>query len=182
MGEQEELLLAQASARDFVRDEAGFAQLTTVDRNGRPVTRTMTAFLQDDWSVATVQRAQHRRISQWRRRPQTGVVWVGAPRPGITNERPHVFDIDELPPRVVAIRGDAEIMLAEWTEEVYRAAVSAQRARGFDRAPLRSPAEVRAELVGVRVRTHRVRLEGFGEGAQSFTFDPSPIPDSPGGQ
>ena len=42
---------AQEAARRFVLDEAGFAQLTTIDARGYPVTRTMTAFLQEDWSV-----------------------------------------------------------------------------------------------------------------------------------
>lgn len=159
-------------AQRFVLDEAAFAQLTTIDARGYPVTRTMTAFLLEDWSVATVQRRGHRRVAQWQRRPQTEVVWVGRPRAGATNERPHVFDIGALPPRVVAVRGDAEVMPQDWTETVYRRAVTAQRAAGNDRAPLRTPEEVTAELVGVRIRPIRVRLEGFGDGAQSFTFDP----------
>ncbi|HET7400089.1 MAG TPA: hypothetical protein VFJ94_16360 [Intrasporangium sp.] len=163
---------ARALAQRFVRDEAGFAQLTTLDARGYPVTRTMTAFLLDEWSVATVQRRGHRRIEQWRRRPQTEVTWVGSPRPGATNERPHVFDLGRLPPRVVAVRGEAVLMPPGWTEQVYRAAVTAQRARGNTRAPLRSPEEVAADLVGVLIRPVRVRLEGFGDGAQSFTFVP----------
>ncbi|WP_404385368.1 hypothetical protein LL946_04950 [Knoellia locipacati] len=163
---------AAARAHRFVVDEAGFAQLTTVDVRGYPVTRTMTGFLLEDWSVATVQRRGHRRLTQWRRRPQTEVVWIGSPRPGVTNDRPHVFDIGELPPRVVAVRGDAELMDSAWTEAVYRRAVTTQRAAGNDRAPLRTPDEVAAELVGVLIRPVRVRLEGFGQGAQSFTFDP----------
>lgn len=159
-------------ARAFVRDEAGFAQLTTVDGRGYPVTRTMTAFLLGGWAVGTVQRRAHRRIGQWRRHPQTEVLWVGTPREGATNENPHVFDLGMLPPRVVAVRGDAEVMPEEWTEEVYRREATAQRARGHTRAPLRTPSEVAADLVGVRIRPFRVRLEGFGDGAQSFTFDP----------
>jgi hypothetical protein len=159
-------------AQRFVHDEASFAQLTTVDGRGYPVTRTMTAFLLEGWTVGTVQRRAHRRLGQWRQHPQTEVLWVGTPRPGATNQNPHVFDIGRLPPRVVSVRGDAQIMPEEWTEQVYRRAVTAQRALGHTRAPLRSPAEVAAELVGVRIRPFRVRLEGFGDGAQSFTFDP----------
>lgn len=165
---------AKERARRFVLEEAGFAQLTTIDARGYPVTRTMTAFLLGDWAVATVQRRLHRRIEQWHRRPQTEVLWVGTPRSGASNEHPHVFDLGLLPPRVVSIRGDAVVMPATWTEEVYRTGVTAQRALGHDRAPLRSPEEVAEELAGVLIRPVRVRLEGFGDGAQSFTFTPEP--------
>lgn len=167
-----DLAEATRAAQRFVRHEATFAQLTTVDARGYPVTRTMTAFLLDDWSIATVQRRGHRRIAQWHRRPQTEVVWIGTPRPGATNERPHVFDIGQLPPRLVAVRGDAVFMPEDWTEHIYRAAVTAQRAQGHIRAPLRSSADVAKELVGVRIQPVRIRLEGFGDGAQSFTFTP----------
>lgn len=160
-------------AQRFVLEEAGFAQLTTIDVDGYPVTRTMTVFLQEDWSVATVQRRLHRRIEQWQQRPNTEVIWVGTPRSSATNERPHVFDLNLLPPRVVAVRGDAQVMDTDWTEQIYRRAITAQRAAGHDRAPLRSPEQVAAELVGVLIRPVRVRLEGFGEGAQSFLFRPA---------
>ena len=174
----EQTTRAALLAQQFIVDEVAFAQLTTIDARGYPVTRTMTAFLLADWSVATVQRRGHRRLAQWQRRPQTEVVWVGPPSAGATNERPHVFDIGALPPRVVAVRGDAELMPTDWTEEIYRRAVTAQRAAGNDRAPLRTPVEVAADLVGVRIRPIRVRLEGFGHGAQSFTFDPPQQGDS----
>ena len=82
----DDLASVMHQARRFVTEEAGFSQLTTTDAHGYPVTRTMTAFLLDDWSVATVQRRTHHRIAQWRRRPQTEVLWVGAPRDGATND------------------------------------------------------------------------------------------------
>lgn len=175
----DDLLTVMHRARLFVTEEAGFSQLTTTDARGYPVTRTMTAFLLDDWSVATVQRRTHHRIAQWRRRPQTEVLWVGPPREGATNDSPHVFDLGLLPPRVVAVRGDATPMSVEWTEEVYRAAVTRQRAQGHTRAPLRTPSQVADDLVGVWIRPTRVRLEGFGQGAESFTF--TPAQPSPGG-
>lgn len=159
------------AAQQFART-AGFAQLTTVDASGHPVTRTMTAFLRPDWSVATVQRRGHRRIAQWRDRPQTEVRWSGAPSPAASNENPHVFDLGLLPPRVVAVRGDAHQMPAEWTEQIYREAVTSQRQQGHTRAPLRSAAAVERDLVGFLITPIRVRLEGFGAGAQSFTFTP----------
>jgi hypothetical protein len=155
------------AALAFVRDEAGFAQVTTIDGAGFPVVRTMTAFLAEDWSVSLVQRNTHRRLDQWRRDPHTLVTWVGTPAPGASNERPHVFDLGLLPPRVVAIRGLAEPMPPEWTIAVYREQLTAQRTRGHDKAPLRTDEQVVAELVGVRIRPVRVRLEGFGEGAES---------------
>ena len=84
---------AEASALEFLRTEAGFAQVTTLDRQGYPVTRSMTVFPATDWTIGLVQRATHRRLAQWRAVPRTLVTWVGDPAPGMTNERPHVFDL-----------------------------------------------------------------------------------------
>jgi pyridoxamine 5'-phosphate oxidase-like protein len=161
----------EAAAREFVLTEAGFAQVTTIDRRGFPVVRTMTAFLSDGWAVDLVQRGGHRRIAQWRHDPRTTVTWVGSPASGVTNERPHVFDLSLLPPRVVSIRGTAEEMPPEWTARRYFEELVRLRARGGTRAPVRSPEQVEDELVGVRIHPVRVRLEGFGTGAESFTFD-----------
>ena len=66
-------LLAQA----FVRHEAGFAQLTTIDGRGYPVTRTMTAFLLNGWEVATVQRRAHRRNGRIRTPVSSAATWEG---------------------------------------------------------------------------------------------------------
>jgi hypothetical protein len=161
---------ARAAAFAFVRAEAGFAQLTTIDRAGFPATRSVTAFLEDDWSVGLVQRAGHRRLGQWRRDPHTLVTWVGTPAPGATNEHPAVFDVNLLPPRVVAIRGLAELMPPQWTIGVYRQRLAEQRARGFTKAPLRTDEQVVAELAGVRIHPVRVRLEGFGGNAESHLW------------
>lgn len=161
---------ARAAAQQFVREQAGFAQVTTLDRRGLPVGRSMTAFLDRDWSVALVQRAGHARVAQLRRDPGALVVWVGTPAPGATNERPHVFDIGRLPPRAVFVRGRVAAMDDDWTERQYREQVGRQRAAGHTRAPLRSPEQVLADLVGFRLEPVRVRLEGFGVGAQSFDW------------
>lgn len=165
-----ELEVAQRAAMAFVLGEAGFAQVTTIDRQGFPVSRTMTAFLEDDWSVSLVQRRGHRRLAQWRRNTHTLVTWVGGPAPGATNERPHVFDLGLLPPRLVSVRGRAELMPSEWTVHCYRQHLQEQRERGFTRAPQRTDEQVVEELAGVRIHPARVRLEGFGADAQSFTW------------
>ncbi|MBQ0906060.1 hypothetical protein [Micromonospora sp. U21] len=165
-----DLATARAAAHAFVLGEAGFAQVTTIDSDGFPVSRTMTAFLEPDWSVSLVQRAGHRRLEQWRRDRHTLVTWVGTPAPGATNERPHVFDIGLLPPRMVAVRGTASVMPPEWTIAVYRREVARQRGSGFTKAPVRSADEVSAELAGVRIEPVRVRLEGFGAGAESHLW------------
>lgn len=161
---------ARRTAMQFVLREAGFAQLTTLDRHGFPVGRSMTAFLAPDWSVSLVQRSTHARLAQMRQDPRVLVTWVGSPAPGATNSRPHVFDVGRLPPRVVFVRGRAELMDADWTERCYRREVTRQRAMGHAAAPLRSPEQVATDLVGVRVHPRRVRLEGFGEEARAFEW------------
>jgi len=166
------------AALAFVHDEAGFAQVTTIDRHGFPVGRSMTAFLNDDWSVDLVQRRSHARLTQLRRDPRTLVTWVGEPAPGATNERPHVFDIGRLPPRAVYVRGTARFMDDATTVDCYARHVARQRAQGFTRAPLRDADQVLSDLAGVHLEPYRVRLEGFGAGAQSFDWTLSP-PDEP---
>lgn len=163
-----------AAALAFVHGDAGFAQVTTIDRHGFPVGRSMTAFLNDDWSVDLVQRRSHARLAQLRRDPRTLVTWVGDPAPGATNERPHVFDIGRLPPRAVYIRGTARFMDDDTTVACYSRHVALQRAQGFTRAPLRNAEQVLTDLTGVHLEPYRVRLEGFGTGAQSFDWTLSP--------
>jgi hypothetical protein len=163
---------AQRHALAFVSTEAGFAQLTTLDRNGYPVTRTMTAFLSDDWSVALVQRRSHERLHQWQTNPRTQVSWIGPPSPKASNERPHVFDLGLPPPRFVSIRGTAEFMSDSWTVARYHEHLAKQRAAGHTKAPMRTSEQVVTDLVGVLIRPVKVRLEGFGSGAESFTFTP----------
>ncbi|HET9944188.1 MAG TPA: hypothetical protein VFR56_00950, partial [Actinomycetes bacterium] len=108
-----------ARAESFVRTEAGFAQVTTLDAYGYPASRSATAFLADGFAVDLVQRRVHRRLEQIGANPRLLVTWVGAPAPGATNERPHVFDIGRLPDRAVLVRGTAEVMADDWTWEVY---------------------------------------------------------------
>jgi hypothetical protein len=131
----------------------------------------MTAFLEEDWTVSLVQRASHARLAQLRREPRALVTWVGTPAAGASNQRPHVFDLGLLPPRAVFVRGRVEFMGEEWTEQRYRENVERQRAAGHTAAPVRTPEQVTADLVGVRVVPRRIRLEGFGEGAQAFEWN-----------
>lgn len=161
---------ARRAAMDFVRNDAGFAQVVSLDRAGYPVGRSVTAFLEDDWSVSLVQRRSHARLRQLRDVPRALVTWIGSPADGATNDHPHVFDIGLLPPRAVFIRGPVRFMGEEWTEVVYRLHIQEQRARGLTKAPLRSPEQVAADLVGVRLAPVRVRLEGFGMGAESIDW------------
>lgn len=163
---------AERDALAFVSTEAGFAQVTTLDRNGYPVTRTMTAFLSDDWSVALVQRRSHERLHQWQINPRTQVSWLGSPSPKASNERPHVFDLGLLPPRFVSVRGTAEFMSDTWTVACYKEHLAQQRRHGHTKAPMRTSEQVVTDLVGVLIRPVKVRLEGFGSGAESFTFAP----------
>ena len=68
-----------ARAETFVRAEAGFAQVTTLDDHGYPVCRSMTAFLADGFVVELVQRRVHRRLVQLAANPRLLVTWVGPP-------------------------------------------------------------------------------------------------------
>jgi hypothetical protein len=166
--------LARARAAAFVQTEAGFAQVTTIGRHGLPVGRTMSAFLVDDWSVELLQRGTHHRVAQLRRDPRVLVTWVGTPAEGAHNDRPHVFDLGLLVPRVVFVQGYAEPLDEEQTWAGYQAHSRELRTRGGTRAPERDRADVAAALVGFRVHPARVRLEGFGEAAESFGWDGPP--------
>lgn len=160
----------ERAARHFLRDVAGFAQVTTLDRDGFPVARTMTAFPAEDWTVSLVQRNSHIRLDQWRRDARTLVSWVGSPAPAASNESPHVFDLGLLPPRAVFIRGRASVMDPDWTVRCYQQHLDEQRTAGHSRAPVRDRQRVRDELAGVLIRPVRIRLEGFGIGAASFDW------------
>ena len=157
-------------AQAFVRREAGFAQVTTIDAHGYPVSRSMTAFLADGFVVDLVQRRVHRRLQQLHDDPRLLVTWVGPPTPGATNERPHVFDLGRTPARAVMVRGTAEPMTDDWTWEVYSRHRSEHLAHGDDRAPARDRGQVAEDLVGIRVQPYRVRLEGFADGALSYDW------------
>ena len=170
---QADLARTRTAAMEFVRGEAGFAQVTTLDDGGYPVGRTMAAFLEDDWSIVLVQRRLHRRIEQWERDRRTLVTWVGEPDAASTNEHPHVFDLGLLIPRVVMVRGDVSVMPEDRTWFRYQQCMHEHRALGNTRAPVRNRAQAADELVGVHLRPTRVRLEGFGVEAQSFTWSPA---------
>jgi len=154
----------------FVTAEAGFAQVYTINTNGYPVGRTMVAPINEDWSVDLIQRAAHRRLGQLRRNPRVEITWVGEPAADSINDRPHVYDWGLQVPRVVFLRGVAEFMDDDWTIARYQRQTAIQHAKGLTRAPARAPDNVRAELVGIHVRPVQVRVEGFGAGAQSFTW------------
>ena len=160
----------QRAVMTFLREEARFAQLYTVSGEGFPVGRTVGAPINDDWSVDLVQRRGHRRLRQLAGNPRLEIVWVGAPRTGSRNDHPAVFDYGWLVPRAVFLRGLAEPMDEEQTVSAYQRLRAPLLARGLSRAPDRSPQNVREALLGVHVRPLRVRAEGFGEGAEPFTW------------
>lgn len=166
---------ARSAALAFVRQGAGFAQLTTIDAHGYPVVRSVIAFLEPDWSVTLIQRRRHHRIRQWRHNARTLVSWTGDPVTGAVNEHPHVFDVGLLPPRQVSVRGDAEFQDDGWTWQQYLSHLEGQRARGLTRAPVRTEEDVRRELVGVRVRPVRVRLEGFLGDPRDISWSVGPL-------
>ena len=176
MTDRDALDRARALARVFVHTEAGFAQVTTIGRSGLPVGRTMSAFLADDWSIELVQRRLHHRIAQLQRDSSILVTWVGSPAEDSTNEHPHVFDLGLLIPRAVFVQGHAEPLSEQQTWERYAAHSGVLRAAGHHKAPQRTRDDVAHQLVGLRVQPARVRLEGFGDGAESFDWNCQPRP------
>jgi hypothetical protein len=158
------------AARRFVQDQAGFAQVYTINRDGFPVGRTMVAVLRDDWTVDLVQRKVHRRLGQIRRNPRMEIVWTGPPRPDSVNDRPHVYDFGLDIPQVVFLRGLAQIMADDEMVSIYERQTAIQRGKGLTKAPMRAADQAREELVGIRIRPVQARAEGFGAGATSFTW------------
>src|SRR5215208_3646503 len=171
-----ELSLAEVQQRvmRFLREEAGFAQVVTVNAAGFPVGRTMGAPVADDWSVTLIQRNVHRRLGQLRRNPRLEIIWVAPPAPHSINDRPHVYDFGLAVPRVVFLRGLAEFLDPEETIARFRRQTALHLARGQTTAPKRSDEDIRRELVGIHVRPLQVRAEGFSAGAQSFTWEIGP--------
>jgi hypothetical protein len=171
--------VSQPPLRDIVRrvlgwlhTEAGFAQVFSINKAGYPVGRTMAAPIDDDFTVWLVQRKVHKRIGHWKRNPRTEVLWVGTPAPGSRNDSPHVYDRNLLVPRAVFLRGDAEFLDDAMLIDVFQRQTAIHRARGWTKAPQRTPENIVAELIGVRIRALQVRVEGFGQGAESFTWQP----------
>ncbi len=164
----------QQKVMRFLREEAGFAQVITINAQGFPVARTMGAPIERDWSVTLIQRKVHQRLAQLRRNPKLEIVWVGSPAPDNVNDRPHVYDFGLNVPRVVFLRGIAQFLDPEETIARFRRQRAIHVSRGQTLAPERTDASIREELVGIHVRPLQVRAEGFGAGAQSFTWSVEP--------
>ena len=160
----------QSAVMNFLREEASFAQLTTINRVGYPTGRTLGVFVNSDWSVDLVQRRTHVRLEQMRRNPKVQIVWVGTPAAGSTNDHPHVFDFGRPIPRVVFLRGTAEFMDDDWTWTIFSGWTRRHHEWGLIKAPIREEDNVRASLVGVHVHPLDVRVEGFGHEAETFTW------------
>lgn len=168
------LPVVQRRVMRFLREEAGFAQVVTVNAAQFPVGRTMGAPIADDWSVTLIQRNVHKRIGQLRRNPKLEIIWTAPPAPDSVNDRPHVYDFGLAVPRVVFLRGVAEPLGPEEAVARFRRQTALHLARGQRGAPERSDEDIRRELVGLHVRPLQVRAEGFGAGAQSFTWTLGP--------
>lgn len=164
---------ARTRALLFVREEAGFAQVITLGR-GQPVGRTTSAFLNDDWSVDMVQRSTHGRLRQVEHDARTLVIWSGTPAPGSVNDSPWTFDLGLTIPRAVFVRGEARLLDPEETWRVYDRHTSRLRAAGHIKAPLRDRPDIDANFAGLRVEPRRIRLEGFGHEAESFSWNIPP--------
>ena len=162
----------QREALDWLHTEAGFAQVFSINKAGYPVGRTMAAPVDDTFTVWLVQRNVHKRLLHWKRNPRTEVVWAGTPAAGSRNDTPHVYDCNLLVPRAVFVRGDAEFLDEATLVEVFQRQTAIHRSRGWTRAPERTAENIVAELVGVRIRPIQIRIEGFGDGAESFTWQP----------
>jgi hypothetical protein len=162
----------QRQVLTWLHTEAGFAQVYTVNQAGYPLGLTMAAPVDDEFTVWLVQRKVHKRIDRWRRNPKTEVVWMGAPAPGSRNDSPHTYDLNLAIPRGVFIRGDAEFLDDATLVERFQQQTALHRSRGWTKAPERTVENIVSELVGVRIRPLQVRVEGFGDGAASFTWKP----------
>lgn len=162
----------KARVLQWLHHEAGFAQVYSINKAGYPVGRTMAAPVDDDFTVSLVQRKVHKRLQHWKRNPRSEVVWIGTPAPGSRNDTPHVYDCNLLVPRGVFIRGDAEFVDDATLVQMFQKQTAIHLSRGWTKAPLRTPENIVAELVGVRIRALQVRVEGFGEGAASFQWQP----------
>ena len=132
----------QRRVLEWLRNEAGFAQVYTVNRDGYPVGRTMAAPIDDAFTVWMVQRNVHKRIGQWRRNPRTEIVWIGSPAPDSRNDSPHVYDLNLAIPRAVFIRGDAEFLDEPTACDVFQRQTALHRAHGWTKAPLRTPENI----------------------------------------
>ncbi len=166
----------QQRVLDWLRTEAGFAQVFSINKAGYPAGRTMAVPIDDDFTVWMVQRNVHKRIGHWQRNPRTEVLWLGTPAPGSRNDSPHVYDRNLLVPRAVFLRGDAEFLDDATLVEVFEKQTALHRSRGWTKAPVRTRENIVAELIGVRIRPQQVRVEGFGDGAASFTWKPGAVP------
>ena len=162
----------QGKVLEWLHAEAGFAQVCTINKDGYPVSRTMAAPVDAGFTVWMVQRKVHKRMLHWQRNPRTEVVWMGTPAAESRNDSPHVYDLNLLIPRGVFIRGDAEFLDDATTRELFRKQTALHRSRGWTKAPERTDENIAAELVGVKINPVLVRVEGFGDGAASFSWDP----------
>jgi len=68
------------------------------------------------------------------------------------------------------VRGLVQFMDDDEVIAAFQRQTMTQRAKGLTSAPERTVENIKEELVGLRVLPSQVRAEGFGTGAQSFTW------------
>ncbi len=68
------------------------------------------------------------------------------------------------------LRGDAGLLDEATTVDLFERQIALYRSRGWTKAPLSDRANIAVELVRVRIRPIQIRVEGFGDGAASFTW------------
>ncbi len=146
-----------ALVRSWILDRH-LAQLFTLDPDGYPAGRTVGVLLNEDWTVdCLAERTRHRAL-QAAANPRVAIMWDDGGQPV---------------PRVLFIRGDAEIQDGPAMLEAHHRRMQNFVRRGEPRSP-RSAEELLRYMVNIRIHPRVIRIEGFGSGTQAFEFRPGP--------
>jgi general stress protein 26 len=139
----------------FLQERMGFAQVHTVNEAGYPAGRTMGASINDDWTLDMIGPKGARRIDHVRNNGKVEVVWV---------------DNSTRIPKAVFLQGTGTVFEGDELVERYNRRMDINEARGRGRGPRQAPDVVRETLLGIHVKPVRVRVEGFGEGTEIFSW------------
>lgn len=142
-----------ARVRAWILDRH-LAQLFTLDRDGYPAGRSVGVLLNDDWTVDCLADRTRGRALQAAANPRVAIMWDDGAQPV---------------PRVLFIRGDAEVQEGVPMLEAHRRRMDNFIRRGEPRSP-RAAEELLRHMVNIRITPRRIRIEGFGKGTESFDF------------